>query len=231
MKLSDFREKKVTIMGLGIVGGGVGVAKFFVEAGAKVLITDLKTRKDLESSLKKIKGLPVELILGRHRPEDFANTDLIIRNPAVPDNSPFLKIAKKNNISADTDIGIFFELCSAPIIGVTGTKGKSTVATLIYKLLKSKYQNVILAGNIGNSPLESLKKINKDSKVVLELSSWQLEGLKNHKKSPQIALITNIYPDHLNRYPNLKEYIFQISKIQNSFFLKKKDTTRPENHH
>jgi len=221
----NFRNKKVTVMGLGIVGGGVGTVKFLTRIGAKVLVTDLKTKKDLESSLKKIKRLPVKLILGRHRAKDFIDTDLIIKNPAVPDNSPYLKIAKKNGVPVETDVGIFFELCSAPIIGVTGTKGKSTVVTLIYHFLKSKYPNVILAGNIGTSPLGSLKKINKNSKVVLELSSWQLEGLKSHKKNPQVALITNIYPDHLNRYKNLKEYInskkiiFLFQKPKDILFL------------
>lgn len=207
MKLSDFKGKKVTVMGLGIVGGGVGVVKFLVKAKAKVLVTDLKSKKELASSLKKIKKLPVKFVLGEHRAKDFISTDLIIKNPGVPDNSIYLKIAKRNKVPIETDVGIFFELCPAPIIGVTGTKGKSTVATLIYSLLKIKYPNVILAGNIGTSPLESLQKITKSSKVVLELSSWQLEGLESHKKSPQIAIITNIYPDHLNRYKGFREYI------------------------
>jgi UDP-N-acetylmuramoylalanine--D-glutamate ligase len=225
MKIGDFKGKKVTVMGLGIVGGGVGVVKFFVKVGAKVLVTDLKTKRELKSSLKKIKGLPVKLVLGKHRKEDFIKTDLIIRNPGVPDDSPYLKIAKRNRVPIETDVGIFFELCKAPIIAVTGTKGKSTVVTLIYQLLKSKYPNVILAGNIGKSPLESLKKIRKNSKVILELSSWQLEGLKQHKKSPKIALITNIYPDHLNRHKNLKDYInakkiiFQFQKPKDLLFL------------
>jgi UDP-N-acetylmuramoylalanine--D-glutamate ligase len=207
MKISDFKNKRVTVMGLGIVGGGVGVVKFLVMVGAKVLITDLENKKQLESSLKKIRQLPLKLVLGKHRSQDFKNTDLIIRNPGVPDNSPYLKIAEKNGVPIDNDVGIFFELCPAPIIGVTGTKGKSTVVTLIHQFLKSKYPDVILAGNIGTSPLESLDKIKSSSKVVLELSSWQLEGLKKHKKSPKVALITNIYPEHLNRYKNLISYI------------------------
>jgi len=237
MKLSDFKNKKVTVMGLGIVGGGVGVVKFLVKSGAKVLITDLKTKKDLKSSLKKIRGLSVELVLGRHRKEDFINTDMVIKNPGVPDNSLYLKIAKKHNILVETDVGIFFEFCKTPIIGITGTKGKSTVVTLTNLLLKSKYTNVILAGNIGTSPLESLNKVSpigistrsygarKKSIIVLELSSWQLEGLKSHKKSPKTALITNIYPDHLNRYRSFKDYtnskklIFLFQKSKDFLFL------------
>ena len=225
MKISDFKGKKITVMGLGIVGGGVGVVKFLAKAGAEVLVTDLKAKKELASSLKEIKNLDVKLVLGKHRKEDFIKTDMIVRNPGVPDNSPYLKVAKSHKILIENDISIFFQLCPAPIIGITGTKGKSTVATLIYRLLKAKYPDVILAGNIGTSPLESLNKIQKNSKVVLELSSWQLEGLEKHKISPEVAVITNIYPDHLNRYKNLKEYIrskkiiFRFQKRGDILFL------------
>lgn len=194
-------------MGLGIIGGGVGVVKFLVKNGAKVLVTDLKTKEKLKESVRKIENLPLKLILGKHRKKDFIDTDLIIKNPGVPNDSPYLKIAQEHRVPVDTDIGIFFQLCQVPIIAVTGTKGKSTVANLIYHLLKSRYSKVILAGNIGNSPLESLEKITPKSKVILELSSWQLEGLVSHKKSPQIAVITNIYRDHLNRYKSFKDYI------------------------
>lgn len=200
-------------MGLGLHGGGVGVAKFFVKQGAKVLVTDLKTKKQLKKSVKKLNQ--VKFVLGKHRKEDFINADLIIRNPGVPRESKYLKIAKDNNISVKTDIDIFFDLCSAPIIGITGTKGKSTVATLIYLFLKKKYSKTFLAGNIGVSPLEFLGKINKKSKVVLELSSFELEGLK---KSPEVAVITALFSDHLNRYKDFRHYVNakkSIFKYQN----------------
>jgi UDP-N-acetylmuramoylalanine--D-glutamate ligase len=207
MNIKDFKNKKITVMGLGLHGGGVGVAKFFSQAGAKVLVTDLRNRDDLKESLEKLKGLPIEFILGQHRTEDFINTDLVIKNPAVPENSKYLQIAQENKVPIDTDVGIFFELCPAPIIGVTGTKGKSTVAALIAKMLARKYSDVVLAGNIRASVLEKLAQINKNSLVVLELSSWQLAGLRSHRKSPHVAVITNIMPDHLNRYPTMAEYI------------------------
>lgn len=199
-----FKGKKVTIMGLGLLGGGVGAARFFVKQGAKVLVTDQKTKNELKESIKKLKGLPIKYVLGKHRKEDFKNTDLVIKNPGVPKNSPYLKIAKKNNIPIKNDVSIFFDLCPAKIIGITGTKGKSTTATLIYLFLKKKYPKTFLAGNIGVSPLEIIPKITKKSIVVLELSSFELEDLK---KSPQIAIITTLFPDHLNRYRNFKEYI------------------------
>ncbi|MBM3250789.1 MAG: UDP-N-acetylmuramoyl-L-alanine--D-glutamate ligase [Candidatus Nealsonbacteria bacterium] len=208
--LTGFKNKRITVMGLGLIGGGVGVARFFVRQGAEVLVTDLRTKRELRPSLEKLKGLPIKYILGRHREQDFNNADLIIKNPAVASNSPYLEIARENNIPIKTDIEIFFDLCSMPakgglrIIGVTGTKGKSTTATLIYKILETKFPNTFLAGNIGLTPLEILPKIKKDAMVVLELSSFELEDLK---KSPHIAVITTLFPDHLNRYKNFNDYI------------------------
>jgi len=201
-------------MGLGLHGGGVGVVKFLAQQGAKILVTDLKTKKELKESIEKLKKYhayrqagKIKYILGKHRVRDFKNADLIIKNPGVPRNSEYLKIAKKNKIPIETDIGLFFELCpSKNIIGVTGTKGKSTAATLIYEILKTKYKT-ILAGNIRTSVLEELPKITKNTIVVLELSSWQLEDIEPHKISPHIAVITNIMQDHLNRYKGIRDYI------------------------
>jgi len=211
--MKSFKDKKVLVMGLGLLGGGIGATKFFAKQGAKVLVTDLKTRKELKESVKKLNQ--VKFVLGKHRKEDFINADLIIRNPGVPRESKYLKIAKDNNISIKTDIDIFFDLCPCPIIGITGTKGKSTVATLLYLFLKKKYPKTFLAGNIGVSPLELLNKIDKKTKVVLELSSFELEDLK---KSPHVAVITTLFPDHLNRYKNFKDYVDakkSIFKYQN----------------
>lgn len=210
-----FKNKKVLVMGLGLNGGGVGVAKFFCKQGAEVLVTDLKTDQQLEESLDKLKGLKIKYILGRHREVDFLWADLIVKNPDVPETSPYLDIARRNDIPIETDVSLFFKLSKAYIIGVTGTKGKSTTASLIYHLLKPKYKRTFLAGNIGVSPLELLPKINKNDKVVLELSSFELEGLK---QSPNVAVVTNIMPDHLNRYVSMYEYIEAkktIFKFQN----------------
>lgn len=199
-----FTDKKVVVMGLGLHGGGVSVARFFAKQRAKVLVTDLKSKKQLAESIKKLKGLPIKYTLGRHQEQDFINADLIIKNPDVPPHSPYLEIAKKNNVNIETDISLFFKLSGAFIIGVTGTKGKSTTAALIYHLLKSKFKKLFLAGNIGVSPLEFLPEIKKGDTVVLELSSFELEDLK---QSPDIAVITNMLPDHLNRYSGMSEYI------------------------
>ena len=200
-----FKSKKVLVMGLGLHGGGVGVAKFFCEQGAEVLVTDLKTEDKLQESLNKLKKFKnIKYTLGKHEEKDFLWVDLILKNPDVPATSPYLEIARKNGKQIETDVSLFFKLSGAFIIGVTGTKGKSTTASLIYHILKSKFKKTFLAGNIGISPLELLPKIKKRDKVVLELSSFELEGLN---QSPNIAVITNIMPDHLNRYGNMAEYI------------------------
>ncbi|MDP2918294.1 MAG: UDP-N-acetylmuramoyl-L-alanine--D-glutamate ligase [bacterium] len=207
MPLLNLKNKKVLVMGLGLHGGGVGIAKFLAENGAQVTVTDLKNKETLAPSLKKLSGLPIRFVLGEHRGQDFQSADLIIKNPGVPDNSPYLAIAQKNKIPVETDIGLFWELCpSKNIIGITGAKGKSTTTTLIYQMIKTENPEAQIAGNIRVSPFEILGKIGKNTPVVLELSSWQLEGLARHKISPPIACVTNILPDHLNRYQNMEAY-------------------------
>ncbi|MCX7778882.1 MAG: UDP-N-acetylmuramoyl-L-alanine--D-glutamate ligase [Patescibacteria group bacterium] len=205
MDFQNLKNKKVVVMGLGLLGGGVETAKWLVKKGARVLVTDLKTKNQLKKSLNDLKGLSVKYILGRHREEDFKKADLIIKNPGVPKESKFLKIARKNKIPIETDISIFFRLFKGKIIGVTGTKGKSTTTFLIYQLFKKAGQKVFLGGNIGQSPLSYLDQ--NYPLAVLELSSWQLEDLAHLKRSPAVAVVTTIFQDHLDRYKNFQEYL------------------------
>ncbi|HAJ32140.1 MAG TPA: UDP-N-acetylmuramoyl-L-alanine--D-glutamate ligase [Candidatus Atribacteria bacterium] len=206
-KPQDLKEKRITIMGLGLNQGGLGVARFLAKAGAKILVTDLKTKEELAPSLEKLKDFNIKYILGRHRKEDFINTDMIIQNPAVPHSSKYLKIARTRGIPIETDLGLFFQLCpSKKIIAIAGTKGKSTVSQLIYHIFKEAQKDTILAGNIGISVLDILDKITPQTWLILEISTWQMEGVKNRKFRPQTAVLTNILPDHLDRYPNYKEY-------------------------
>lgn len=217
-EITDFKNKKVLIMGLGINGGGVGSAEFFATIGSKVTVTDLKTEKELKKSIKKLEKFPqIKYVLGKHKEEDFKNNDLIIKNPAVPQNSPFLKIAKKHKIPIHTEASLYFLLTPSYTIGVTGTKGKSTTSNFIYRILKKKY-SARLIGNIGVSLLKSLLTLKAKDIVVAELSSWQTESLIFAKKSPQIAIITNIKKDHLNTYKSFFDYKkakFLIAKWQN----------------
>jgi len=210
MKKSDFKNKKITVMGIGLHGGGVATVRFFAEAGARVIATDLKSAKELADSLEKLKDLKnVKFILGQHRIEDFENVDMVVKNPGIPWTSKHIQAALKKKIPVEMDSSIFFKLCPLPIIGVTGTKGKTTTATLIAEILKTGDVKVFTAG-IGQKPvLDLLGKLEgvKDGVVVFELSSWRLSVLGREKLSPPLAVITNIYPDHLNYYGTMEKYI------------------------
>ncbi len=204
----SFNGKKITVMGLGLHGGGAGVVKFLLKEGAgEIIITDLKKRPALLSSIRQIQKSPrLRYVLGRHRMSDFENRDAVIKNPDVPLSSPYLAHAIKNGVPVLSDVGIFFERVRVPIIGVTGTKGKSTTATLIALLLRKRFPRILLAGNIRKSVLEVVGRADRAGAIVLELSSFQLEDLAYAKKSPHLAVITNLFPDHLNRHKTFREY-------------------------
>ncbi len=202
----DLRGKRVTVLGLGLHGGGVGVTKFLVAHGADVTVTDLKTADQLAPSLEALRGLPVRWVLGEHRLEDVVGADMVVRNPGVPAESPYLAAARAAGVPVEMEMGLFFQLCPAPIIAVTGTKGKSTTTLLIASILRQSDPRTVVAGNLRISALELLPEVTPTTPVVLELSSWQLEGLEPHRFSPHIAVITNISEDHLNRYPSFEAY-------------------------
>ena len=202
-----YKDKKVTVMGLGLFGGGVGAAKFLVSQGADVMVTDLKSAEELSASLKMLNGLPVKFRLGEHSEEDFADADMLIVNPAVPDDSSFLQIACDNNVQIDSELNIFFRLVPAPVIGITGSNGKSTTTSLLGEMLKEAGIKTWVGGNIGVSLLEHLDEIKPDDVVVLEISSFQLELLSRIEMSPHISIVTNIAPNHLDRHKTMENYI------------------------
>jgi len=209
---SAFRGMKVTVMGLGLNQGGLGIAKWLVRHGAILTVTDLKSKEELAPSiaaLASVKGARVTYVLGRHRAEDFRRADMIIQNPGVPRDSGFLKVARRAGVPIESDISIFFRLCPHPIVAVSGTKGKTSVTALLGEILSRAFGEAVVGGNIRRSPLDRLDALMRSRKpvpVVLELSSWQLETLKAAKMSPFIAVLTNVLPDHLNRYDGMKDY-------------------------
>jgi UDP-N-acetylmuramoylalanine--D-glutamate ligase len=205
---SQFKDKRVLILGLGLNDGGVGSARFFARHGASVKVTDLKSREVLKSSLDKLADYPqIEYTLGEHKYEDIDWADIIIRNPALRTDNEYRVYAEKSGKPVETDVGIFLQFVEpSQMIGITGTKGKSTTSSLIWQAVLDKFKNVILAGNIGKSVLNSLDYIDAETQVVLELSSFQLEAFTKHHVSPHIAVITNILPDHLNYYSSMDEY-------------------------
>lgn len=202
----EFSGKKVLIMGLGVHGGGTASAKFFARAGADVTVTDLKPKSELGKSLNKLRGYKIKYVLGSHRPEDFWKADLIVKNPGVNRNSSFLKIARRHGVKVTNDAEIFLRFAPGRVIGVTGSKGKTTVANLLFKMLKNRFKNVRLAGVKQKGGLEEITIMKPRDKIVVELSSWQLEELRKLKKSPPVSILTNILGDHLDTYKNIKEY-------------------------
>jgi len=199
-----FKGKKITVMGLGLLGRGLGDVKFLAECGASLIVTDLKTKKQLADSIKKLaKFKNIKFVLGGHRLKDFSNRDLIIKSAGVPLDSPYVAEAERNKIPVEMSTALFVRLSGIKTIGITGTRGKSTVTQLIYEILKTSGLKVFLGGNVrGLSTLALLKKVKSSDWMVLELDSWQLQGFGTAHLSPHIAVFTNLLPDHLNYYQN-----------------------------
>jgi len=219
MKIKDFQDARVTVMGLGLYkqGSGMGATKWLIRNGAQTTITDLKTEEELSESVREVMfwfekyqedypdrkiHKPV-FILGEHQESNFKDVDFVIQNPGVPKESKYVVIARDNNVPIETDISLFFRFCPHPIIGITGTKGKSTTTQLLGAIFHEVDPRTVVGGNIKVSPLEYLDSILDQPEafpIILELSSWQLESLVEIEKNPHIAVLTNIFPDHLNRY-------------------------------
>jgi UDP-N-acetylmuramoylalanine--D-glutamate ligase len=221
---TDFRGKTVLVMGLGRFGGGVDVVKFACGKGAKVIVTDLAKPEALAESIKRLEGLDVEYHLGSHTPADFEQADIVVINPAVSLDNKFVQIARKAGRRVTSQIELFFQLCPATIIGITGANGKSTTTALTAHILRSRFgDRVWLSGNIGNEPMLTIvDQIRPDDLVVLELSSFQIEQLAQSKQAPQVAVLTNLTPNHLDRYGTFERYckakepLFQYQKLDES---------------
>ncbi|MFH1620923.1 MAG: UDP-N-acetylmuramoyl-L-alanine--D-glutamate ligase [Patescibacteria group bacterium] len=214
--MSSLAGKKVLILGLGQYpkGSGIAAALYALEQGADVLVTDQKPEKDIADNVKRLKEYSnVKFRLGCHKLKDIEWADVIIRNPRVRPGSPEMQLATKLGKKIESDITLFLSQCPAKVIGVTGTRGKSTTSTLIAKMLKNSDKKVWLGGNILVSPLTFLNKVKKDDYVILELSSWQTETLGMVSISPHIACITNIMADHLNSYEGMEDYAEAKSMI------------------
>ena len=229
-KIENFQDAVVTVMGLGLYeqGSGLGAAKWLIRHGAQTIITDLKDEEDLRESMDIVMDAyheyreqypdrdlyPPLFILGKHREEDFTDVQCVVQNPGVPSESEYLQAARKKNVAIESDVSLFFRYTPDPVIAVTGTKGKTTTTKMIGEMLKKWDTKTIIAGNIGVSPLEYLDEMlatPEHNPTVIELSSWMLESLpsafKDLGRGPDIAVLTNIYPDHLNRYHSYGDYI------------------------
>lgn len=217
--LDDIEGKKVTVMGLGLNGGGLATVEFFLRHGAFVTVTDMKDDRQLKSTIDALKsdaladrriGQAVEASrltyhLGGHIIEDFAECDCVIKNPGVKyEGNKYLSVSPV----IESDLSVFLSLNRAPIIAVTGSKGKSSTVSAIHWILTHCGIKSFLGGNITVSPLTFIEECTKTTPVVLELSSWQLADLRGRKLlKPKISIITKIVPDHQNWYEDMASYV------------------------
>lgn len=196
-----FKNKRIAILGFGLEGRDL--AKFLMNRGAKITVFDQKEKEEL--NLEGVNEEKIQFVCGKtYLSRGLLDFEYIFRSPGIYRFLPEIVKAEKRGVKVSSALKLFFDLCSGKIIGVTGTKGKGTTSTLIYKILKSSSKNVYLAGNIGKPCLELIPRLNKSSWVVLEISSFQLIDLH---ESPHISVVLNITSDHLDWHKNRKEYV------------------------
>lgn len=207
----------VTVLGLGLFAGGVASARFFAEGGHKVTVTDLRDASTLKASIDALDDLDIQYVLGSHRDVDITDADLVVVGPGVKENSPFLQLARDAEVAVTTEINLVFELCRAPIIGITGSNGKTTTTSLLGDILRDFDPRSTVGGNIGKSVLNSIEQVPRESVVALELSSFQLQRLRWIGRSPHVSVVTNLTPNHLDWHGSFEEYTdakFQILRDQ-----------------
>jgi UDP-N-acetylmuramoylalanine--D-glutamate ligase len=203
----DLAGCKVTVMGLGRFGGGLGAVRFLTARGARVTVTDLLAAEELSEPLSQLAGLPVEAFhLGGHQAADFVDADIVVVNPAVPPTSPFLTRAREAGVFLTSEMSLFWQFNRSRTIGVTGSNGKSTTTAMTHAILQAAGIASRLGGNIGTSLLPEVDAIGSDEWSVVELSSFQLDDLDRLPASPNIAVVTNFSPNHLDWHGSLSEY-------------------------
>ena len=206
--------RRVTIMGLGHFGGGAAVARWLARAGDVVTVTDLADAERLRDALEALRGEPIAAYhLGAHRDDDFLQADLVVVNPAVRPDNPWLRMAQQASVPITSEIELFLNACRGRTVGVTGTNGKSTTAAMTAAALRACGVRAWLGGNIGESLLDKLDEIRPDDWVVLELSSFQLHRLSAQVRGLDAALVTNCTPNHLNWHPDFAHYAAAKKRI------------------
>lgn len=219
---STLATSRVTVMGIGRFGGGAGIIRHLLDAGAEVVATDLLDEHALAATIEVLNRHPrrsaLTLRLGRHEVADFTDTDLVVVNPAVPKpwDSPYLKAARAAGVPITTEVRVAVDaLPGRRFVGVTGSAGKSSTASMIHHALGELGIPTALGGNIGGSLLESIAQVPERAWVVLELSSFMLHWLGEDRRpwSPDLAVLTNLSPNHLDWHGNFDEYSTAKSAI------------------
>lgn len=204
-KLDEFKDsvrgRDITVIGIGI--SNLPLIKYLVSLGARVTARDKRDKTDLGANYNELEAIGVKFCLGNDYLSDISG-DIIFKTPGMRYDVPQLVKAKENGSIITSEMEVFFDVCPSHIIAVTGSDGKTTTTTLIHKMMTKAGYTTWLGGNIGNPLLTDTEKMKKDDWVILELSSFQLHTMR---KSPEIAVITNITPNHLDMHKDYQEYI------------------------
>jgi UDP-N-acetylmuramoylalanine--D-glutamate ligase len=199
----ELKDKKVLVVGLARTG--VSVARFLVERGAQVTVTDMKDHGDLAPYLAKLADLAIDYQLGQHDKHSFLMAELIVVSPGVPMDIKPLMLARAQKRPVISEIELAAVYIAAPIAAITGTNGKTTTTTLTGEIFRACGFATFVGGNIGNPLLDLVISGEQVERVVVELSSFQLEGIRHFR--PKVAVLLNITEDHLDRYATFQEYI------------------------
>lgn len=205
----ELRNKKIVVVGLARTG--VAVARFLAKQGARVIVTDMKAHADVAPYLAKLEGLPIEYQLGGHDKHSFLMADLIVVSPGVPMDIKPLLLARAQKRRVISEIELAAASITAPIAAITGTNGKTTTTTLTGEIFTASGFRTFVGGNIGNPLIDLVASGEQVDRVVVELSSFQLEGIEKFR--PRVAVLLNISEDHLDRYANYQEYIDAKARI------------------
>ncbi|MDR3564946.1 MAG: UDP-N-acetylmuramoyl-L-alanine--D-glutamate ligase [Negativicutes bacterium] len=217
----DFSGKKMLVLGAGI--SGIAVAGILQDKGATVTLSDTKPAENIKHDLTGLKEKGVALALGRQDEALLTDTDYVIVSPGVSIYSPLVVKAQESGIAVMSEIEVAYRLCSAPIVAITGTNGKTTTTTLTGEILKAAGREVVVGGNIGLALSQEVKDISASGIVVAEISSFQLEGVLTFR--PHVAAILNLTPDHIDRhrslatYQDMKERIFANQTFEDYLIL------------
>lgn len=199
----ELKDKKILVVGLAKTG--VAVTRFLAQAGAFVTVTDMREEEALSDVLAELSDLDINYELGRHVPYSFLMADLIVVSPGVPMDIKPLEMARsqKRRVVSEVELASWF--IKAPMVAITGTNGKTTTTTLTGEIFKACGFETFVGGNIGNPLIELAESGQEVARVVVELSSFQLEGVESFR--PDVAVLLNITEDHLDRYHSFQEYI------------------------
>ncbi|HTZ11201.1 MAG TPA: UDP-N-acetylmuramoyl-L-alanine--D-glutamate ligase [Candidatus Margulisiibacteriota bacterium] len=204
-----FKGKKVVIVGF--ARSGLACANLLDSLGAEVFVTDNKDSDALRRNLAQLKSRKIQIELGRHSEEFIKGKELLVISPGVPNDSSAVAWARNSGIPVISEIELAFSLCPAKVIAITGTNGKTTVTTLIGKVLQAQGEKVFICGNIGKPFCSEVDKMRESDFVSLEVSSFQLENIVTFK--PRIAVVLNFSSNHLDRYNGLKDYLAAKKRI------------------